>query len=85
MTHDKIDWTTVASRGSDNERAHEALQELTEASDLYDRYVQLAGINSYPSAAELDPAPDYLPEEFESPLGFVLSPSPIGVAIYKRT
>lgn len=84
MTHDNVDWTTVA-RGSDDDRAHEALQKLTEASDLYDRYVQLAGINSYPSAAELDPTPDYLPEESEAPLGFVLSPSPIGVAIYKRT
>lgn len=84
MTHDNVDWTTVA-RDSDDERAHEALQKLTEASNLYDRYVQLAGINTYPSAAELDPTPDYLPEESETPLGFVLSPSPIGVAIYKRT
>mgnify|MGYP000250483481 CR=1 FL=1 len=73
------------ARDSDDERTHEALQKLTEASDLYDRYVQLAGINSYPSAAELDSTPDYLPEESETPLGFVLSPSPIGVAIYKRT
>ena len=84
MTNENVDWTTVA-RDSDDERTHEALLKLTEASDLYDRYVQLAGINSYPSAAELDPTPDYLLGESETPLGFVLSPSPIGVAIYKRT
>ncbi len=84
MTHENVDWTTVA-RDSDDKRAHEALQKLTEASDLYDRYVQLARINSYPSAAELEPTPDFLPGEAETPLGFVLSPSPIGVAIYKRT
>lgn len=84
MTHDKVDWTIVAHL-TDDGRAREALQKLTEASDLYDRYVQLARINSYPSAAELEPTPDYLPGEAETPLGFVLSPSPIGVAIYKRT
>jgi hypothetical protein len=72
-------------RESDDETTQEALRKLTEASDLYDRYDQLAGINTYPSAAELEPAPDYLPAEAERPLGFVLSPSPIGIAIYKRT
>ena len=84
MTRDNVDWTTVA-RESDDESTQEALRKLTEASDLYDRYVQLAGINTYPSAAELEPTPDYLPVETDAPLGFVLSPSPIGVAIYKRT
>ncbi len=83
MTREMIDWTTAA-RDQDDERTSEALRKLTEAADLYDRYVQLAGINAYPSAAELEPAPDYLPGQTETPLGFVLSPSPLGVAIYKR-
>ena len=52
MIRDNADWTSVA-HDADDERTHEALGKLSEASDLYDRYVQLAGINSYPTAAEL--------------------------------
>lgn len=76
------DWTDVIPDANDETR--EALEELTEASALYERYVQLAGIHTYPAVADLEPLPDFVPET-ETPLGFVLSPSPIGVAVYKRT
>jgi hypothetical protein len=74
------DWRTIKRPPADEE----ALEKLTEAAKLYDAYVDLAQINVFPGPAELGQATESDEPAVEQPIGLVMSPSPTGIAVYRR-
>lgn len=73
------DWKSVKRTGADDV----VLDKLNEAAALYEAYLQVAAIHSFPEAADVEPdvvEPPYV----EQPIGIALNLSPTGIAIYDR-
>lgn len=75
------DWSTVKIGETSTQ---EALDKLTEAAALYERYLEITGIHTYHPIAEVELVTEE-PPHHETPLGLVLNPSPIGFSILRRS
>jgi hypothetical protein len=73
------DWRTIKQANATDE----VLDKLTEASVLYETYLDLARTNVYPDPSEIEA--EAVPKDSDAgrPLGVVMNPSPTGIALYR--
>ena len=74
------DWRTIRRAGVDDD----VLEKLTEAAALYDAYLVIAKPNVYPAPADLQADVEAEDADAAQPLGLLMHPGPIGIALYRN-